>query len=558
MRSFFAELRRRRVYRAGGVYIVAALAALQGASVLVPALYLPGWTMTVLVVIALAGLPVAIALAWVFDIVPNREGRGLRIEATADANARLPEPFTERRRPRPTSPCIAVVPFLNLGGNADNEMFADGITEDVIAHLSKIRALKVIARTSVMPFKKREHSLREIAARLGATTLVDGSVRRIGDRVRIVAQLVDAESEQQLWAETYDRQLTDIFAIQTDVALHIAGALETELSPEEQTRIRREPTRSIVSYQLYQQGRYWFLRFTTEGFERAIEHYSRALAGDPTYALAQVGIAMAHAELVESGALEPDLGRPHARRAADEALKLDPGLAEAHCAVAHLKCIWDFDWEGAEAEFRTALALNPNSADTHDLYGRMCASQRRFDDALTLQRRAQELDPLAHRLDVATTLLRAERWAEAESEAARAVEFEPEYGRALATLGWALFKQGNTKEGLQNLEHAVARTPDDTQWLAQLGQARALAGDVAGAREILLRLNERARTAYVSPYHFAFVHTGLGEQDVALDLLERAFEQRAGAIYGIKGSFLFAPLHDNPRFKALLARMNLA
>ena len=343
------------------------------------------------------------------------------------------------------------MPFLDLSADAENEIFADGITEDVIAHLSKIRALKVIARTSVMPFKKREHSLREIAVRLGATTLVDGSVRRVGDRVRIVAQLVDAETEQQLSAETYDRQLTDTSRSRPMSALHIAAALETELSPEERRRIRREPTRSLPSYQHYLQGRYWFLRFTTEGFERAIDYYGRAVAGDPGYALAHVGIAMAYAELVESGALDPDIGRERAQQAAAEAIRLDPGLADAQCAVAHLKSIWDFDWQGAEAGFRRALVLNPNSADTHDLYGRMCGAQQRFDDALALQRRAQELDPLAHRLDVATTLLRAGRYAEAEVDAARAVEFEPEYGRALATLGWAQFKQGNVASGLEHL-----------------------------------------------------------------------------------------------------------
>jgi serine/threonine-protein kinase len=448
------------------------------------------------------------------------------------------------------------VPFLNLSADPENEIFVDGITEDIIAQLSKVRALKVIARTSMMPFKKRDQSLREIGARLGATTLLDGSVRRIGDRVRIVAQLVDAETEQQLWAETYDRQLTDIFAIQTDVALHIAGALEAELSVEEQSRIRKEPTRSIASYQLYQQGRYWFLRFNPNGFQRAIEYFGRATADDPGYALAHVGIAMAYAELVESGALSPAIGRPRAMQAADEALRLDPGLAEAHCAVAHLKSLWEFDWQGAEAGFRRAIALNPNSADAHDLYGRMCAAQQRYDDALALQRRAQELDPLAHRMDVATTLLRAGRYAEAEAEAARAAEFDPEYDRAHATLGWAQLKQGDVAHGLASLGRAVTLSPDDTQWLAQLGQARALAGDAEGARDILRQLEERAKTGYVASYHLAFIYTGLGEHQRALDLLERAYDERAGAVYAIKGSFLFAPLRDEPRFEALLARIN--
>ncbi len=459
--------------------------------------------------------------------------------------------------PADAAPCVAVLPFLNLSPDPENEYFADGITEDVITHLSKIRALKVISRSSVMPFKKRDRTLRQVAAQLCATKLLDGSVRRVGDRVRIVAQLVDVETDEHLWAETYDRQLTDIFAIQTDVALHIAGALRAELTSEEQTRIAREPTSDLQAYQLFLQGRHLFIRFTPEAIERAIEYFKRAIARDPSYADAYAGLAKAYAELAESGALAPEVARRHATDAVANALRLDPELGEAHGISAYLRALWDFDWAGAEAEFKRALELCPSNADTHDLYGRMCSALGRFEEALALQRRAQELDPLAHRLDVATTLLRAGRYQEAATEAARAIEFEPELDRAHATLGWAYFKQGMTDQGLAELQRASALTPGDTQWLAQLGQAYALAGKVDEARGILRQLADRARTGYVTPYHLVFVYAGLGEHERALDLLEQAFEQRAGAVYGIKGSFLFAPLRPHPRFQALLAKMHL-
>jgi len=250
--AFLSELKRRRVFRATAVYVVFVLAALEGAGILVPALHLPDWTMTLLVVLALVGLPVAVGLAWAFDVsvggIQRTPGMGTMTESgggdaapvgrAVDAPAAVvPDPHGPAavlRRARATGkPSVAVMPFLDLSGDAENEYFADGITEDVIAHLSKVRALKVISRTSVMPFKDRAESLRQIGARLGATTLVDGSVRRVGDRVRIVAQLVDAETDQHLWAETYDRQLTDIFAIQTDVARHIVTALQAELSADE-------------------------------------------------------------------------------------------------------------------------------------------------------------------------------------------------------------------------------------------------------------------------------------------------------------------------------------
>jgi adenylate cyclase len=580
IRTFVSELKRRRVVRVAVIYIVAAFGALQGADVLVPALYLPDRTMTLLVILAIAGLPLALAAAWVFDLAPGGIERTPALPDPSSPGAPEPEDAVGPHGEGPpgpgngvgqgapgavlpaaatstAGPTVAVLPFLNMSPHAENEYFADGITEDVIAQLSKIHALTVISRTSVMPFKKREPSLQEISAALGATTLLDGSVRRVGDRVRIVAQLVDARTDRHLWAETYDRELTDIFAIQSDVALHIAAALEAKLSPDERTRIRKKPTSSLQAYQLYLHGRHDFIRFTPDGLKRAIEYFERAVARDPAYALAYATIAMAYAELAESGAMPPDEARPRATQAASEALRIDPALGEAHCAMAYLMSLWEFDWEGAEAAFRRAIDLTPNNADAHDLYGRMCAAIGRFDDALALARRAQELDPLAHRLDVATILLRAGRYHEAEVEAARAVELDPDQDRARATKGWALLKQDRVDEGLAEIERAVEVAPGNAQWLAQLGQARAMAGRIDGAREILHELEARAASGFVAPYHLAFVHTGLGDHERAIDLLERAFDERAGSIYGIKGSFLFAPLRSHPRFQALLARMNL-
>src|SRR5438445_21816 len=264
---------------------------------------------------------------------------------------------------RPGLPSVAVLPFLNLSSDPENEYFADGITEDVIAHLSKIRALKVISRTSVMAFKQRDQSLKEIGARLEAAALLEGSVRRVGDRVRIVAQLIDAETDRHLWAETYDRRLTDVFAIQTDVALHIASALEAELSPDEKSRLHKEPTSDLQAYQLYLQGRHCYLRYTEEGTRKGLEYFERAIAQDPDYALAPAALAMVYTGLGEVGGLRPDDAYARAKAASAKALALDPELGEAHCMLAFIKAVCDFDWVGAEQEFKRALELTPNSAD---------------------------------------------------------------------------------------------------------------------------------------------------------------------------------------------------
>ncbi|MDQ6828969.1 MAG: tetratricopeptide repeat protein, partial [Gemmatimonadota bacterium] len=488
------------------------------------------------------------------EVEPAPDVVALVQQLRSDATRRQPAPnATSHER----AASVAVLPFRNLSADPENEYFADGMTEDVIAQLSKIRAIKVISRASVMRFKQRQRSLREIGTTLGARTLLDGSVRRAGDRVRIVAQLIDPETDQHLWTETYDRQIADIFAIQTEVALQIAAALEAELTADERVRVRREPTKDVLAYQLFLQGRQYFIKFTAEAIARAIEYFERAIARDPAFALAHATLGMAYIELVELGEMVPDVGYPRAAEAAANALRLDPELGEAHCTMGYLKGVSEFAWSDAEREFKRALELSPGGADTYDLYGRLCAGFGRYDEAIAMLTRAQELDPLAHRVDIATALIRAGRLDEAVARAEQAVELEP-FDRAHATLGWAYFLSGRKEEGLAALERAAAMSPEITLWLAQLGEAYGMAGDVAKARKILRTLEERAKVAYVSPYHFAYVYAGLGDMTRAMDWLERAVADRAGPVYGIKGSFLFTSLRTHPRFRALLEQMELA
>jgi len=454
-------------------------------------------------------------------------------------------------------PSIAVLPFANHSGDAEDEFFADGITEDVIAQLCKMRTLKVISRTSVMALKGREESLPDIASRLQVRTVLEGSVRRLGDRVRIVAQLIEPASGRHLWAETYNRRITDIFTIQTEVALHIAAALKAELSSEERERIRREPTQDVQAYELYLRGRHCFVRFTAEEMQRSIEYFETAIERDPSFALAHVGITLALTDLVETGIMRRAAAQGRALSAAAKAVVLDPDLGEAHCADAYARMVYEYDWVGAEAGFRRAIELSPNSGDAYDLYGRMCAGLGRFDEAIALQERAFELDPLTHRTVLATALLRAGRNEEAARVVNQALAAEPHDPRLRATLGWSLLRQGRVDEGLAEMERAVALTQENI-WVAQLGEAYALTGRTEEARKMLRILEDPSREAPPSPYHLAYVYTGLGDAERAMDHLERAFDEGTGALYGIKGSFLLAPLRQHPRFTALLRRMRLS
>ncbi len=458
---------------------------------------------------------------------------------------------------------IAVLPLLNLSADPENEYFADGITEDVTAQLSKIGALKVISRTSVMRFKNRQESLKEIGATLGVGTLLEGSVRRAGNRVRIVAQLIDAETDEHIWAETYDRELTDIFAIQSDVAFHITAALKAELTADQKSRIEKEPTHDLDAYQLlYLKGRHCWARSTHEGFSQAVEYFQQAVDRDPGFALAYANMAICYVALGMghgAGTLEPSEAYPKAKAAATRAIELDGELGDAHAAIALPMLAYEFDWARAEDAFERALELNPNAADAHDLYGLMLAAQERYDEAIAAQRHAQELDPLypIHSSDLASTLLRAGHYDEALREAKRILELEPHFPYGHSTLGWAYMKKERFDEGLAELQEAVSLSPDNTIFLAQLGQGYALAGRIEDTRDVLRQLEELSLKRYVAPYHMAYVYTGLGEDDKALDALERAYEERAGGIYGIKGSFLFTTLKSHPRFKALLRKMNL-
>ena len=497
-----------------------------------------------------AGVDTAIARALAVDPADRFPSAA----AFADA---LGGPVAAARAPR--LPSVAVLPFHNLSTDPENEFFADGITEDVIAQLSKIRSLKVIGRGSVMRFKGQDQSLREIGVTLDVATLLEGSVRRAGSRVRVVAQLIDAESNQHLWAETYDRELTDIFAIQTDVALQIAGALEAKLTHEEQTRIRREPTDDIQAYQLYLQAKHCLTRWTQEGTDRGLSYLEQAVARDPDYALAYATIAWAYTELAlgVAGSLPAGEAFRRAKAAVARALQIDGGLAEAHAVLGHLKYAADYDWAGAEAELKLAIELNPNSGEAYDFYGLMLSSLERYDEAIEMQRRAHALDPLAHRMDIVTTLLRAGRYDEALRAVTRVLEVEPQLALAHATIGWVYLLTGKPDQGTAALEKAVSLSPDSTLFLAQLGQACARVGRTEEAQDILRRLEEQRSQRYVPPYHMAYVYTGLGEHERAMDWLERAYQERAGGVFGVKGSFLFAPLRSHPRFQALLRKMNL-
>ncbi len=482
--------------------------------------------------------------------------------ASLGRRSRRGERHAEVPAPSPERTAVAVLPFANLTGNPENAYLGDGVAEDLLTELSRIGTLKVVSRTSALRFTDRQQSIREIAEALRADVLIEGSVRRMGEHVRIAARVVNAAMDEQLWADACEGEISKLFSMQKELAQSVAAALVPNLTSAERARLGRPATTNVEAYRLYMQGRHCVSRMTEEGIRQGVEYYERAVVQDPHFAPPHAGIAFAYMLLSMghgAGTMLPREAQKKAREAIDRALAIDPSFAQGHAIDGALRFMFDFDWAGAEKALERALALNPDNAETHGLYGLFLGSLERYDEAVAAQHQAHELDPLAPLCmsDTASALLRAGRVDEALQQAAALLRLEPAYPMGHSTMGWAYIKKGRQEEGLTALEEAVRVSPGNTLFLGQLGQAYAVAGRPEKAQAVLQRLLALGAERYVSPYHLAYVYTGLGEYDRAIDCLEGAVDERCGGVYGIRGSFLFTDLRSHPRFTALLKRMHL-
>jgi TolB-like protein/Flp pilus assembly protein TadD len=519
----------------------------QAAEIAVPALNLPTWTLTFIVVATLAGFPIVVLLALAFQfkttgkIVPPT-GKGA-------------EPPSEGPR------SVAVLPFANLSADPDNEYFSDGVTEDIITHLTKISGLKVISRASVMQYKSTEKNLRQIGQELGVTTVIEGSVRRAGDRVRITAQLVDPRTDQHLWAENYDRELTDIFAIQSDVALRIADALKATLSPDVRARIQREPTRNLEAHNSYLLGMFYWNKRTGEGFQLAIEHFERAIELDPDYALAYCGLADCYNLLPFYGDAHPGEAHPKARAAALAALELDDSLAEAHTSYAFVESWYDWDWSLAEAAFERAIALNPSYAKAHHWYAWYLTGREQPEKAIARVTEALHLDPLSLIIntDMGDLHYYARCYDEAIAQHEKTLHMDSTFWPAHVNLGRAYVQAGRIDEAVESLWKSIRLSKQHPSGIGMLGYAYAVSERKDEALDTIEHLKALATRVNVPSYLMAVVYAGLGELDQAFEWLDKAHRQRDSAwlIYYLKADPWADNLREDPRFADLLSRMAL-
>jgi len=595
-KSFFAELKRRNVYKVAVAYAVVAWLLIQAASIFFPAFDAPPWVMKIFIIVIILGFPVALIFSWAFEITPEgikleseiepnksiKRGTGRKIIAVTIALAvvaaglfvyqlvRSKSTITPRsasvqlRRDGQSEAAtaapnksIAVLPFVNMSADKNDEYLSDGMTEELINVLAKVPGLCVPGRTSCFAFKgKNEQDIfRKVGDELHVGTVLEGSVRKAGEKLRVTAQLINVSDGYHLWSKDYDGDVKDILNFQSNVAEQVVQALQVQLGTEAARALSKKPTENAEAYRLYLLGRYHFAKFTRAGWTNAIHYFEQALQIDPAYTLAYCGLAdtygWAGGQTLpgrEAWAKEMEFAR--------KALALDPNLAEAHLSMG--TALYSvLGPHASKKELDRAVELNPNLALAYDQYGWTFAEIGRFDDAIAAEKKALELDPLNTFLNtnLAFFLYWARRYEEATAQIRKTLELDPNNAFAHSILGWCLIGKGNKTEARAEFQRAT--TLDDLPWyVSSLGYACAVSGDRAKAEQILQDLEELSKQRYVSPANRAAVYLGLGEKEKALDWLEKAYEDRDPIFWWIDGDQLYDSVRNEPRFQALVQKID--
>jgi len=577
--NFFTELKRRKVVRVVSVYAAVGYAVAQVADLVFPRLGLPDWSVTGVIVLGLLGLPAAAVFGWIFDLTGEgitrtpsapsaqpQSGGWLSYQAVAlvillvalgagagwwAGHSSVPEADTQALN------SIAVLPFTDMSADGDMEYFGDGMAEEILNVLAKLPGLKVAGRTSSFSFKDKELDLRAIGQALQVATVLEGSVRRSGSRIRITAQLIRADDQFHLWSETFDRRFDeDVFVVQDDISRAIVDALEIKLSGGESSSMARQRgTANLEAYNAYLLGRFQWNRRTREGVLGSIETFKRAIALDPEYAKAYAGLADAYLISWNFGWMKPRDGYPLARQAVDRALQIDPLLADAHTSLAAIQAWYEWDFVAAEQSFNRAMELDPGNAFAHYWFGTILDYMNRPDEALKQLKLALQLDPLA--LQVRNGLSNHLQWL-GELDAAIAsyqetLRIDPAFHNARRWLSLTYLEAGRPQEALD----ALAAIPEGFANSANAIHALAAIqmGDPDTARAFL---NARNAELTVDLVYAASAYAALGEMDDAFRLLQQAVAERQYSVLQLGLTPSSDPLRSDPRFREILSAINLA
>jgi adenylate cyclase len=454
---------------------------------------------------------------------------------------------------------IAVLPLSSISQSAEDEYFVDGMTEELISTLSQIEGLGVIARTSVMKYRGQQKSISEIGRELGVDVILEGSVRKAGTKLRITAQLVDSKTEEHLWSQEYDRDFTDVFAIQSDIAGRIAEAMKIELLKETMVRLQSKSTENLRAYELYLKGRFFWNKRTESDLRKAIGFFSASCKLERSYAPSYSGLADSYSALALLEFMPPKKAFPRAKLFALKALELNPKLADAHTSLGLIKYQYEWDWEGAEEEFKKAIELNPNYQFAHHFYADFLKAMGRFDEALKEIGLAQDLDPLSLSINtgVGHVLYLSGQYDKALDQYRRTVELDPNFLQARLWYGRPLLQKGMFREAISELKEAVKLSDRSTIALAMLGHAYASAGKRKEAEKVLRELRSISNKRYVAPYWIAAVYNGMRDREKTFFWLRRALDERSSWMVWIGVEPRFSWLRQDARFKQILQAVGL-
>jgi len=584
--NFFAELKRRNVYKVAVAYAVIGWLLMQIASQIFPVFDIPNWIIRLIVLLIILGLPVALVLAWTFEITPQ----GIKRTEAADA---MPQARRQRKHawiyivvvsglisiglfllgrytainapPRQSEAIagslpqksIAVLPFESLSEDKSNAYFAGGVQDEILTRLAKVADLKVISLTSTQHFNSAPGNLPQIAEQLGVANVLEGSVQKVADQVRVNVQLINALTDAHLWAETYDRKLTDIFAVESDIAKAIAENLQAKLTGSEKNEMSKKPTENSEAYELYLKGRFFWNKRTSADMKTALGYFEQAANVDPNYAVAYAGMADCYLLLPLYGGGVPTEMYPKATAMAQKAITLDPNLGEPHASLGLVHALFDFDFPASVREFEEAIRLNPNYAIAHHWFGdSVLPALGEFDRANAEAQRALELDPLSivNNTDSGTVYWITGRYQEAVAQFKKAIEMDPRNYTAHWGLGQELERIGDLPGAIAEYEKAT-QLDDDPLPLGLLGAAKAKADDRTGALSILDKLQEIAKQRYVADYSFALIHLALGQKDDAMKWLESSYAKHQPDLNWIRVDPDLRPLHGDARFEALAEKI---
>jgi len=455
---------------------------------------------------------------------------------------------------------IAVLPFANDNADPDADYLSDGITESLINTLAHLPKLRVMARTTVFRYKGQSVDPQAVGTELGVRAVLTGRVAQRGDLLNIQAELVDAQDGSQLWGDHVRRKMDDIFAMQEDISRIISEQLRLKLSGKEKKGLAKRHTGSTDAYQLYLKGRHHWAKRTADGLTKAIDYFEQAVHSDPKYALAYAGLSDTYNLMSAYGMMAPRKSLPLARDAAIHALELDPKLAEAHEALAHVLMLYDWNWKEAEAGFKKAIALNPNYASAHQRYAILLAAVGRIHEAIPEIDKAHQIDPLSLiiNVDVGLMPLFQQKPEQALEQFKRTLELDPNFAVAHYAMGLAYEQMNRLDEAVAAFEKGIELSGDQTV-LSAKAHIYCVSGKTKEAEAILMQLKEIAKERYVSPYRFALIYAALGQRDQAFDWLEKAYEDRSVWLIHIhvRNDPRLILLHHEPRFTSLLAKMNL-